>query len=86
MTARPRSVTPSRIVRHELEEVGLEPCLTRMHPRLGLDPRRQLSGDVLELLVGDQARDEELPRLFRGQIVELIACVRRPPREEDSPP
>ena len=47
-----------------------------MHLVLGLHARREFGGRVLELLVGEQARDKDVARLFGRQVVELVAEVR----------
>ena len=67
------------VVGHEVQELGVGTSRARDHAALGLHARRERGAHVPELLVGDEAGDEDLARLLGREgrevvlIVELVA-------------
>ena len=60
-----------------LQERLLEARAARVHAALRLEAHGQLARHALELLVGQQALDEQRARLFGRQVVVLVELERR---------
>ena len=60
------------VVGHEAEEPELEARVAGVYERFRFHAGRELGGRVLELLVGDKSRHEQIARLLWREIVELV--------------
>ncbi len=67
-----------RIVRHEAQKLGVGACRPRQHPALCLHARRECSCRIPDLLVGNEAGDQDLACLRRIEVFEprIVEVVR----------